>query len=271
MELEDHAGDIVRKARARTGVSINVAAEVAGLTPARFGEFEANGIWPGAANLAAVAQRVQLDAAKLAAIVGGWQPRVPDLKRWQSLRVITSARGAFTVNAYLAWDEAAREAVVFDTGFDAYAILQVLMWEQLTLRAICITHSHPDHVACLGELHAAHPAAVVYAGGPVTAGVKRPDTPFAVGDLSIAARATPGHADDGVTYIITGWPGDAPAVAVVGDTLFAGSVGKAEDSWPLALGKVREEILSLPGETLLCPGHGPLTTVEQERAHNPFF
>lgn len=272
MPLEDHAGDIVRKARARAGVSIGAAAAAAGVTAGQFGAFEENGIWP-AANLPAVAQLLQLDAAKLTAIIGGWTPRVPDLKQWRSLRVITSGRGAFTVNAFLAWDEATREAVVFDTGFDAYAILQVLVWEQLTLRAICITHSHPDHVACLGDLRAAYPKATVCAGSPLAGEVQSlPVTvPLRVGALEILARATPGHASDGVTYVITGWPGNAPAVAVVGDTLFAGSVGKAEDSWPLALGKVREEILSQPGDTLLCPGHGPLTTVAEELAHNPFF
>jgi glyoxylase-like metal-dependent hydrolase (beta-lactamase superfamily II) len=89
--------------------------------------------------------------------------------------------------------------------------------------------------------------------------------------LRISHRETPGHAADGVTYIVGAWPGDPPSVAIVGDAIFAGSMGRGNDSWEVARQKVREHILSLPPETLICPGHGPLTTVAEEEAHNPFF
>ena len=92
-----------------------------------------------------------------------------------------------------------------------------------------------------------------------------------LGHLRITHRATPGHAPDGVTYLIHNWPEDAPPVAIVGDAIFAGSMGRGNQSWTLAREKVRTQILTLPGETLLCPGHGPVTTVAEERAHNPFF
>jgi len=74
-----------------------------------------------------------------------------------------------------------------------------------------------------------------------------------------------------VTYVVGNWQEDAPHVAVVGDAIFAGSMGNGNDSWELARRKVKEQILSLPAETLLCPGHGPLTTVAEEQKHNPFF
>ncbi len=92
-----------------------------------------------------------------------------------------------------------------------------------------------------------------------------------LGDLRVTHRDTPGHAEDGVTYLINHWQTNAPTVAVVGDAIFAGSIGRGNDSWEVAKQKVREEILSLPTETLICPGHGPLTTVTEEQAHNPFF
>jgi len=57
----------------------------------------------------------------------------------------------------------------------------------------------------------------------------------------------------------------------VGDAIFAGSIRRGNQSWDLAKQKVREQILTLPPETLICPGHGPLTTVAEEKAHNPFF
>ena len=60
-------------------------------------------------------------------------------------------------------------------------------------------------------------------------------------------------------------------VAVVGDAIFAGSIGRGNQSWDIAKQKVREQILSLPPATLICPGHGPLTTVAEEKEHNPFF
>jgi glyoxylase-like metal-dependent hydrolase (beta-lactamase superfamily II) len=99
----------------------------------------------------------------------------------------------------------------------------------------------------------------------------RRDEIVGLGSLRIANRDTPGHAEDGVTYVITGWPGGAPPVAVVGDAIFSGSMGGAKAHGSLAKAKVREQILSLPDDTLICPGHGPLTTVGQEKVNNPFF
>jgi glyoxylase-like metal-dependent hydrolase (beta-lactamase superfamily II) len=92
-----------------------------------------------------------------------------------------------------------------------------------------------------------------------------------LGSLRITNRFTPGHADDGVTYLVGNWPEDAPHVAIVGDALFAGSAGSAEGDWTVARAVIREQILALPVGTLLCPGHGPLTTVAEEQANNPFF
>jgi glyoxylase-like metal-dependent hydrolase (beta-lactamase superfamily II) len=92
-----------------------------------------------------------------------------------------------------------------------------------------------------------------------------------LGSLRITNRDTPGHAEEGVTYIIGNWPDDASHVAIVGDALFAGSIGRGNQSWDLARQKVREQIFSLPPDTLICPGHGPLTTVAEEKANNPFF
>ena len=66
--------------------------------------------------------------------------------------------------------------------------------------------------------------------------------------------------------IVGNWPDDAPSVAIIGDTLFAGSLARGIQSTELLKEKVREQIFSLPPETLLCPGHGPLTTVSEEKA-----
>ena len=84
-------------------------------------------------------------------------------------------------------------------------------------------------------------------------------------------RFTPGHAEDGVTYVVEGWGQGVPPVAIAGDAIFAGSMGKDFSKANIARLKVREEILTLPEDSLICPGHGPLTTVSEELKHNPFF
>ena len=99
----------------------------------------------------------------------------------------------------------------------------------------------------------------------------REDESVKLGCMEVRARFTPGHAVDGVTYVVDLWRGSAPPVAIVGDAIFAGSMGKDFSTPELAQLKVREQILSLPGDTLICPGHGPVTTVSQELEHNPFF
>jgi hydroxyacylglutathione hydrolase len=71
--------------------------------------------------------------------------------------------------------------------------------------------------------------------------------------------------------VVEGWPGDAPPAAMVGDTIFAGSMARGFVSPSMLRQEVRAQILSLPPQTLLCPGHGPVTTVAEELDHNPFF
>jgi len=141
------------------------------------------------------------------------------------------------------------------------------------LQHIFITHSHYDHVEALGPIRSRFPHARVHSSSPHAPlnQRNRPEDFIGVGSLRISNRDTPGHAEDGVTYVVGNWPEDAPSVAVVGDAIFAGSMGKAGSAFELARRKVRDQILSLPGETLICPGHGPLTTVAEEQAHNPFF
>lgn len=273
MNLEDHLGDIVRKARMMSGTSAASAAGAAGLSEAELGELEDSGSTSKRANISALAQAIGLSPAKLERIAGGWLPAQPDVSRWRHFRAITSSGDGLTVNSYLIWDEATRVAALFDTGFDARQILDAVMAERLLLRDIFITHSHHDHIAVLADIRVAVPQARIHSHSPRVPPEQRlkPAATFQVGDLQVSARETPGHAADGVTYLIQGWPSAAPAVAVVGDTIFAGSMGRGNDGWELARTKVREHILSLPAATLICPGHGPLTTVGEELENNPFF
>lgn len=272
MNLEDHVGDIVRKAREMAGVALATAAVAAGLSEADYKTLEASGSSEKKPDLTKLAALVGLDGVKLAGIAGGWLPSEKDVNLWREFRVVTTGRG-FTVNCFLVWDEATREAALFDTGFDAEPIVREIEAGTLQLRHIFVTHSHPDHIACLGELRAKFPKAHLHtdASDALPQHRNRRNDCIQLGSLRITNRPTPGHAEDGVTYIIGNWPEDAPHVAIVGDALFAGSAGGAEDAWQVASRAVKVQILSLPDDTLVCPGHGPLTTVAEEKKQNPFF
>ncbi len=273
MNLEDHLGDIIRKARMMSGAPAMAAAKAARITETELSALEDSGACSGQPDFAALASVVGLHPTKLVNIAHGWLPAQEDLSRWRHLRTYTTAGDGLTVNCYLLWDETTRAAALFDTGFDAGVILDTIAAEKLQLRHLFVTHSHFDHIAALGDIRAAFPGAKVHTNSRSAPGDQRnqPGETVPVGSLQITYRETPGHAADGVTYLVGNWPGSAPQVAIVGDAIFAGSMGRGNDGWELARSKVREHILSLPTDTLLCPGHGPLTTVAEEQANNPFF
>ncbi|MCX6895866.1 MAG: MBL fold metallo-hydrolase, partial [Verrucomicrobia bacterium] len=273
MNLEDHLGDILRKARAMSNVPADAAAQAAGLSEAELAALEESGKFSKRPNFAALATALGLNAAKLEGIANGWQPSPKDLSAWREIRVFTSAAEGMSVNCYLVWDEVQREAALFDTGLDAQPILDTIAAEGVTLRHVFITHSHWDHVEALPKIREAFPKVRLHTNSKNAPVDQRNKTAEIIhlGGLRVTHRETPGHAEDGVTYLVGNWQEDAPHVAFVGDAIFAGSIGRGNQSWDLARQKVREQILSLPPETLICPGHGPLTTVAEEREHNPFF
>lgn len=273
MTLEDHVGDVIRKARQGAAVSPDAAARAAGLAEAEYAQLEETGANAKRANLAALAKLIGLDEKKLERIASGWLPAQVDLSQWRELRRVTTSGPSFSVNCYLVWDEVTREAALFDTGFDAAPVFQLIEENQLQLKHLFITHSHSDHIAALGPLRERFPKVKLHSSSknaPVDQR-NRPNDFIHLGSLRITNRETPGHADDGVTYIVGNFPEDAPSIAIVGDAIFAGSMGGAPRGADLAKQKIREQILSLPGNTLICPGHGPFTTVEQEKQNNPFF
>jgi len=256
-----------------SGVSAAAASAAAGISEAELSALEETGRPAKKINSAALAPLLGLNAAKLEGIANGWLPSPKDLGAWRELRVFVSSDEAFTVNCFLVWDEVTRDAALFDTGLDARPVLDCIAAEHLSLRHIFITHSHWDHVEALPKIREAWLKVKLHSGSKSAPVDQRNKTAEIIhlGGLRVTHRETPGHAEDGVTYIVGNWQEDAPHVAMVGDTIFAGSMGNGNGQWDLARQKVREQILSLPAETLICPGHGPLTTVAEEKAHNPFF
>jgi hydroxyacylglutathione hydrolase len=215
------------------------------------------------------AHALELDFASLLALARGeYHPGEIALPKGMTL--FTSDWEGMQVHGYLAWDEATREAVAFDTGSDATDLLAFLRDHGLTLRLLLLTHGHGDHVFEADRIleKTGAEAWIGEAEGVPGIAAFAPGKEFRLGSLTITTRLTKGHAPGGITYVIGGL--ERP-VAVVGDALFAGSMGGANMSYADCLRTNREEILSLPPQTILCPGHGPLTTVALERNHNPFF
>ena len=221
--LEDHLGDIIRKGRQASGVAALTAAQAAGLSEKDFEALEQTGAAPAAIHFQALGKVIGLDGAKLERIAKGWLPEPRDLSQWRELRQITTASNGLSVHCYLAWDEVTREAALFDTGWDAAPIFQIIDDNGLTLRHLFLTHTHDDHVAAMGAVRAKFPKLHLHTSAKSAPPQhrNRANDFLHLGSLRLTNRDTPGHAEDGVTYIVGNWPDDAPHVALVGDAASA--------------------------------------------------
>jgi len=204
---------------------------------------------------------------------GAWYPQVVPPKGLECINMPFPDAGypGASVNAYLVWDPATGAAVAFDAGTRAAPILAVLEQKSLRLEALFLTHTHRDHVGGYAELAAVLPAGRVYAPANESyaeAEKIEPDSKISIGKFVIRTVETNGHSRGALSYLVDGL--DQP-IAFVGDSLFCLSQGGAQQGYELALTNNRTKLLHLPPETILCPGHGPITTVAGELAHNPFF
>lgn len=272
MQLEDHVGDIVRKARQAASMAKDWVAEKGEISVAELETLEDSGEVPDSANIVEMGNAVFLNGEKLKRIAQGWLPGNIDPSVWREVRQITTSQ-RLTVNCYLVWDEVTREAALFDTGWEAEPILKLVEDNRLHLKHLFITHTHEDHIAAMSDLRQRFPKMRLHssAKGAPPEQRNRPNDFIHLGSLRITNRETPGHAEDGVTYVVGNFPEDAPNIAIVGDCIFAGSIGRGFVSTELLKQKIREQIFTLPGDTLICPGHGPFTTVALEKENNPFF
>jgi hydroxyacylglutathione hydrolase len=265
--LEDNVSDIIGKAQRGLGVSDSQLAERSGVNVEKIRKLRAGDFDDDA--VGRVASVLKLDALALRKLARGeWNPE--SIGEIEGLAQFNTAYHDMTVNAYLVWDPASREAVAFDTGADCGEMLQRIEKESLNVKLILLTHAHPDHVADLRRLMKATGAPVYISELEGEEGAEEitEGKHFRAGSLGIEARLTSGHSPGGMTYVVTGL---SRPVAIVGDSLFAGSMGGGNVSYEDALRNNREKILTLPDETIVCPGHGPLTTVKKEKRDNPFF
>jgi hydroxyacylglutathione hydrolase len=265
--LEDNVGDIIGKAQRGLRISDSQLAEKSRLGPEKLRKIR-DGEFDGEV-LRAVAPVLNLDPDALADLgAGKWRPE--KVEDFDGLAQFSTSYSGMLVNSYLVWEPETKTAVAFDTGADCSDMLKLATKENLQVKLILLTHAHSDHVADLPRLREETSASIfVSAREPVPgAELIEEGKRFRLGKIDIESRLTWGHSPGGITFVVKGL---ARPVAIVGDSLFAGSMGGGNISYQDALKNNLEKILSLPDETIVCPGHGPMTTVEEEKEHNPFF
>ena len=199
------------------------------------------------------------------------------------------ALGPIMANCYVLGCEATRAAVVIDPGEEAERILDVLAEERLELKAILNTHGHFDHVGANRELKQAVPEAQVMIHGddaPMLGqlansarmfGMQAENSPdpdrllqdgdaLTFGDIKLEVVHVPGHSPGGVAFAAAGG-------IFVGDTLFAGSIGRTDlpgGNFDTLIASIQNKLFTYPDETPVYPGHMGPTTIGQEKRFNPF-
>jgi hydroxyacylglutathione hydrolase len=199
--------------------------------------------------------------------------------------------GPLQCNCSVIGDETTREAMVIDPGDDIEDVLALVQKHTLTVKQIVVTHAHIDHVGGAMKLRAATGAPILLNQNDdallkmldvqaAWIGVEDPgkveiDQSIGQGDMvnagSLVANVihTPGHTEGSVCLY---FPAEKKLIA--GDTLFAGSIGRTDlpgGSMRKIITSLHEKVMTLPDETLVVPGHGPLTTIGEERENNPFL
>ncbi|MDZ4658800.1 MAG: MBL fold metallo-hydrolase [Bythopirellula sp.] len=199
----------------------------------------------------------------------------------------------FDENTYLVSLPGETACLVIDPGFDPQAILDLLAEHSLTPAAILCTHGHSDHIAGNAALKERWPTCPLIIGhgdaskltdpvGNLSAGygfklvsppadqTVREGEQLQLAGLTLTARETPGHSAGHVVFIIQG---QNPPIVLGGDVLFAGGIGRTDfpdGSFADLKRSIHEKLFVLPDETIVLPGHGPQTTVGEEKRTNPF-
>jgi glyoxylase-like metal-dependent hydrolase (beta-lactamase superfamily II) len=199
--------------------------------------------------------------------------------------------GPLQCNCSIIGDEQTHEAMVIDPGDQIEGILEILRQEKLTLKQIVITHAHIDHVGGAMKLKAATGAPILmnqsdyallkmldmqaaWVGMRPPGDVQVDETVgqgrvLKIGEISSNVIHTPGHTEGSICLY---FPEEKKLIA--GDTLFAGSIGRTDlpgGSMDKIMRSLHTQVLALPDETEVVPGHGPVTTIGEERASNPYL
>jgi glyoxylase-like metal-dependent hydrolase (beta-lactamase superfamily II) len=207
----------------------------------------------------------------------------------------SAAVGPFFKNGYVVGCERTRKAVFIDPGDEVEQLLDFIRTAELDVTHILLTHAHVDHVSGLAEAKRAlgspiylhHDDLFLYENAVRTGmmfglTVEEPppvdvfyegEGPIVFGDYQVRVVHTPGHCPGGVCLAISKSGEPAPPHLFVGDTLFAGSIGRTDlpgGNYETLLGAITGTLFTFPDESIVYSGHGPETTIGRERATNPF-
>ena len=271
--LEDDPGDILRKAMRGTGLDESSLAHRLGLETAVVAAWRGGDAIPTEDQARAAAVILQLDPGKFAdAAARRWYPGadVPADVRHHP-------HDPHPSNGYLFFLDGGKQAALIDPAGYPKTILDAIADGPFALRYILITHKHADHCDATADIARAFPDArivmhradaaaigpLAHRALPVTDGDE-----LAFGaDASIRMLHTPGHTDGSSCFLFR-------STVFTGDTLFAGSVGGVfgdVHGYEDLLAAIRLKLFALDDATVVMPGHGPPSTIGEERAHNPFF
>ena len=206
-----------------------------------------------------------------------------------------AAAPPFFKNGYLVWDETTRDGVLIDPGDEVDDLLRAAAHHGVAVRDILLTHAHLDHVTGVGRAKSALGVPVwlhkddlplydhvVEQGRMFGIPVERqppidrfykPGALLTFGNYIVDVRHTPGHCPGGVCLAI-GEKGAAGRELFVGDTLFAGSIGRTDlpgGDYDVLIRSIRTVLFAFPDDTIVHSGHGPDTTIGHERRTNPFL
>ncbi len=272
MSLEDEFGDVLEKARDGKGWSQSDLARASGISASDVSQMERYKYVPNDSILKHLAEVLDLHVPSLIAVAKGtWSPKSvePDPGPFEIV-CLDLFVGSYPVKAYLVLCKATNSSAVIDTGGNPEAIIQKAKELNIQPEKILLTHAHHDHAGGLELLDKAFSCPTwIDKREPCPSGSR--DLRFLtdgeiikLGNLNIEVLFTPGHTAGGVSYKIH----DS---VFSGDAIFAGSMGRANSSWPDLFNSITQRLLTLPDHTRLFPGHGPATTVGEEKHNNPFF
>ena len=207
----------------------------------------------------------------------------------------SAAVGPFFKNGYVVACERTRQAVFIDPGDEVEQLLAFIAAEQLQVVYILLTHAHVDHVSGVAEAKRALNVPIylhrddlplyknaVRTGMMFGLTVEEPppvdryyegEGAITFGDYSVRVVHTPGHCPGGVCLAISKNGEEAPPHLFVGDTLFAGSIGRTDlpgGDYDVLLTAITEKLFAFPDDSIVHSGHGPETTIGREKASNPF-
>ncbi|MFU8848373.1 MAG: MBL fold metallo-hydrolase [Opitutales bacterium] len=269
--IEDNFEDVLGKAMSGLGLRLGEVASRAGMS-AEACEALLSGQLDASA-LRAVAGVLNLNADCLLRLAT--EPVVPSVKlpegiAWHNTPFPIPGYEEMTVNSYSLVPPGQGEAgCLIDAGAAFATIREDRAGAMASEWTLLLTHTHVDHVVAYKELSGIAVGAYSPSGEAYQGAISFSEgESFKIGPWRLQALSTPGHSPDGMSYLLEGV---GTPVLFVGDALFCYSVGKIREHYRDSLASIREKILRLPDATIVCPGHGPLTTVAFEKAHNPFF